>query len=59
MTDIFKENCKKHGVPTRELKTTVTIDVYETLEEMRKRYPISMEQFLRDMIDYIIEQETD
>jgi hypothetical protein len=58
MTDQFKNNCQKHGIPTKTITTHVTIDVYNYLNNMAKENERSIPELLRDMIDFIIENDT-
>lgn len=57
----FKANCEKNGIPTVEIRFDVTTDIYNYLIEKcsETERGNNLKGFMRDMVDYFIENDTD
>lgn len=55
----FEENCEKLNITTKDVTFKVTEDVYNELKQLEKNNDCTLQDFLRDMIDYFLIQSVD
>lgn len=52
MNTEFKQACEKLGVPTHTLQVVIPQPVYQDLQQNATKNDITVNQLIRDMIDY-------